>query len=82
MYFAIGLACLIALWLAGDFLHSRVVRFRLARWERRIERDEDGVRLGCADFTLGSGETALLLVHGFGDSPAVFLPLGRPPAER
>jgi carboxylesterase len=54
----------------------------LARWERRIERDEDGVRLGCADFTLGSGEVALLLVHGFGDSPAVFRPLAELLAER
>ena len=81
-YFAVGLACLIALWLSGDFLYSRVVRFRLARWERRIERDACGVRLGCADFTLGSGETALLLVHGFGDCPAVFRPLAGLLAER
>ena len=82
LYALVTLLGLIALWLAGDFLYSRVVRFRLARWERQIERDEDGVRLGCADFTLGSGETALLLVHGFGDCPAVFRPLAELLAER
>jgi len=56
----------------GDLLYSLIVKARYRRWEAGIERDADGVRLGCREFTLGDGEDAVLLVHGFGDSPSVF----------
>jgi carboxylesterase len=65
-------AALVLLWLGGDFVHSRIVAHRLARWERSVERDADGVRAGCRAYDAGGGETALLLVHGFNDCPAVF----------
>jgi carboxylesterase len=63
---------LVLLWLALDLLHFLVVRFANARWEAGIRRDPDGVREGCREFTVGNGATALLLVHGFGDSPVQF----------
>src|SRR5206468_12893176 len=61
-----------ALWVGGDLLYSLVVGHLYRRWEAGIERDADGVRLGCREFTLGEGKDAVLLVHGFGDSPAIF----------
>src|SRR5947209_10805936 len=61
-----------ALWVGGDLLYSLVVGHLYRRWEGGIERDADGVRLGCREFTLGEGKDAVLLVHGFGDSPAIF----------
>jgi carboxylesterase len=60
------------IWLSGDLLYSLIVRRLYRRWEARIERDAEGVRLGCREFTLGEGEDAVLLVHGYGDSPAAF----------
>jgi esterase/lipase len=59
-------------WLASDYLYDRVVHRRLAEWESTIERDPDGVRQGCREFTLGSGRHAILMVHGFNDSPRVY----------
>ena len=56
----------------GDLLYSLIVKARYRRWEAGIERDAEGVREGCREFTLGDGEDAVLLVHGFGDSPSVF----------
>ena len=60
------------IWLAGDLAYSLIVRFLYGRWESGIERDAEGVRLGCREFTLGDGADAVLLIHGFGDSPAVY----------
>jgi carboxylesterase len=60
------------LWLCGDLLYSLVVKHLYSRWESGIERDAEGVRIGCREFTLGEGEDAILLIHGFGDSPAAF----------
>jgi carboxylesterase len=60
------------LWILGDLLYSLTVKTLYSRWEGGIERDQDGVRVGCGEFTLGKGEDAVLLIHGFGDSPAVF----------
>jgi carboxylesterase len=62
----------IVFWLSADLLYSILVKRSYALWEATIERDRDGVRAGCAEYTVGHGSTALLLVHGFGDSPAVW----------
>jgi carboxylesterase len=62
-------------WLLGDLLYALAVRWRYARWEKGIERDAEGVRAGCREGTLGAGDVGLLLVHGFGDSPAIFVNL-------
>jgi len=68
----IVLAVLIACLMIGDFIYSRIVFHRYEKWESSIERDTDGIRVGCRDFTVGSGDRALLFVHGYSDSPAMF----------
>jgi carboxylesterase len=66
------LAAICALVLIGDFVYSRMILHRHDAWERTVERYPDGVRTGCREFTVGSGDTALLMIHGFADSPAVY----------
>ncbi len=73
---------LVAGWFLADFTYSRLVCRAYARWEASIERDPDGVRIGCREYTVGKGRTALLLIHGFGDSPSVFAPMAEALAER
>lgn len=63
---------LLATLLGADFAYSRTVGRHAAAWERRQQRDPEGVRLDSSAFSTGSGDIALLLVHGFGSSPAVF----------
>jgi carboxylesterase len=70
------------LWIAGDLVYSLLVRRAYRRWEAGIERDAEGVRAGCQEFTLGNGEDAVLLVHGFGDSPGIFQRVGPALAAR
>ena len=71
-YFVAALVAVPAFVILGDLLYFLIARVRYARWEAGIERDADGVRLGCREFTLGDGDEAVLLVHGFGDSPSVY----------
>ena len=59
-------------WIIGDLLYSLIVGRLYRRWNAGLERDPDGVRAGCREYTLGDGEEAVLFVHGFGDSPAAF----------
>ncbi len=66
------LIAIVVCWLCGDLIYSRVVAYRRSQWERSIKRDADGVREGCREYTLGDGQTALLFVHGFNDSPMMF----------
>lgn len=61
-----------ALWLCGDLVFSLLMRRGYANWEAGIHRDQDGVRVGCREYTVGDGDSAILLVHGFADSPAIF----------
>jgi len=63
---------LIVIWLWGDFAYSRIIAARLRKWEASIQRDENGVRIGCQAFSKGSGDTALLLIHGINDSPKLY----------
>ncbi len=60
------------IWVGGDFVYARVVARRAEKWEASIQRGADGIRAGCEAFDAGDGDRALLLVHGFGDSPAIF----------
>lgn len=71
-YLVVAVLALPAFVILGDLLYSLIVKVRYRRWNARIERDVEGVRLGCREFTLGAGDDAVLLVHGFGDSPSVF----------
>jgi alpha-beta hydrolase superfamily lysophospholipase len=71
-----------AFWLCGDLQYSLLMRHCDANWERAIARDADGVRQGCEAFTRGHGDTALLLIHGFADSPAVYQNMAPALAEK
>jgi len=62
---AAGALILVALWLAGDALHAYRIRTRSASPSARRARGEP-FRL-CPE-----GSPALLCIHGFADSPAVF----------
>lgn len=72
MAIASTLAGAAALWLAGDAIHAGVTTWRRHRFEQRIQRDADGIRAGCRAYTLGKGDTAILLLHGFGSSPHIW----------
>lgn len=60
------------LWLTANLLHGLWVGIRRHRWEQTLSRDGHGVFSGAAAYTLGEGKTALLLLHGFADTPAVW----------
>lgn len=62
----------VAIWLGGDAIYWKVTDTRWKDWESGVDRDPDGVRVGCREFTVGEGDTALLMLHGFADSPATF----------
>jgi carboxylesterase len=68
---AVG-AGLPALWSATDLAYAILIRRSYDRWEAGTARDPDGVRRGCEGFTVGRGDTAFLVVHGLGDSPAAY----------
>lgn len=60
-----------ALWLAGDFLYSRWIRFR--------SRAPGVPRASTEPFLLNpTGTPALLLIHGFADGPSVFARIAPP----
>ena len=67
----LGLLAL-ALWLAVNLAHAAWIGVRRRLWERRIRRGPDGVASDAAAFTCGTGRDAVLLVHGFADTAAVF----------
>ncbi len=56
----------------ADFSYDRVIHFRNDRWEKTIKRDASGLREGYEDFSVGKGDTALLMIHGFGAGPLTF----------
>ncbi len=67
--FVLILLTLVVVFMWGDFIYARIVAAHYRQWEKTIERDADGVREGCHAFTLGDGETAVLMIHGINDSP-------------
>ena len=62
----------LALWLAANLLHAAWVHGRRLTWERRIRRSSDGLLADAAAFSVGEGPVALLLIHGFADTPRVW----------
>lgn len=60
---------IVAVWIVGDFLYARVIDWKVAAWEATVQRTDQGVLVGCEAFSVGEGETALLLVHGINASP-------------
>ena len=69
LFVLFGLA---VVWLLGDLIYSSIVAYRIKKWEASVERDEEGVEKGCREYTIGSGETAVLFVHGINDSPRCY----------
>lgn len=59
-------------WLLGDFIHAAVINYRLRRWISTLSWGDDGVREDCRAYSSGQGEFALLLVHGFNNSPRIW----------
>jgi carboxylesterase len=80
-WFAAAVVAAVVVWLAGDAFYAVRVERRLAAWEAGVQRGPDGVRVGCEAFSVGEGDIALLLIHGFADAPAVFRPLAAAWAE-
>ncbi|MFC1451811.1 alpha/beta hydrolase [Verrucomicrobiota bacterium] len=76
------LLAVLIVWLGGDFTYSRVIDYRLNKREAAIRRDDDGVRQGCHAYTVGEADTALLMIHGFADSPAMFRNMASSLADR
>ena len=66
------LLTLLTLWLAANLLHAAWVQSRRHCWERRNTRDADGLLPNAAAFTVGKGPIALLLIHGFADTPRIW----------
>jgi carboxylesterase len=69
-------------WLAVDFAASRITRHRWAKWEEGVPREASGIREGCGAFTVGDGPVAMLMVHGFADTPHLFRRMAPVLAER
>ena len=67
-------ACLIVVvvWLVGDFCYSQYVAYRIRQWETAVPWTSEGRTPDADETTRGSGEPALLLVHGFSDTPQIF----------
>jgi carboxylesterase len=72
MPFLLLVAAVAVIWIGGDLVYSLLMKRRYARWEAGIERDPDGVRRGCREYSVGQGDTAALLIHGFADAPALY----------
>ena len=66
------LITLFGLWFAANLLHAAWVQIRRYGWERRLGRDADGLLPQAAAFTVGQGPTAILLIHGFADTPRIW----------
>lgn len=77
-----ALLIFVVVWFAGDFAYSRYVAYQIAKWEKNIVRDENGIQQGCQEFKIGDGPVAILFVHGFNDSPQVWRKIVPPLAEK
>ena len=62
-------AILVAILYVGDFGYSCFATWKRNAWENTIQRDANGVMQGCEAFSVGNGETAILLVHGINETP-------------
>jgi alpha-beta hydrolase superfamily lysophospholipase len=70
------------IWVSGDVVYSLLMKRRYACWEARVKRDPDGVRQGCREYSVGQGDTAVLLIHGFGDAPTLYQRMAPALAEK
>ena len=63
----------LTLWLGANLLHAAWVGARRSLWERRHARDGQGLLPLAAAHACGRGATALLFIHGFADTPRIWL---------
>ena len=56
----------------GDFGYSCWASWKHKAWEESITRDANGVMQDCEAFSVGAGETAILLLHGINDTPFTY----------
>lgn len=59
-------------WLLGDFAYSRWVVHQIEQWEESVAWTSSQVQDSAQPYVLSGGRTALLLVHGFNDSPRAY----------
>ena len=53
-------------------LHTAWVETRRSLWEKRIRRGPDGLLPEASAYSIGAGDTALLFIHGFADTPFIW----------
>lgn len=63
---------IIAAWLSTNALHAAWVELRRHLWEKGLTRDAQGLLPDAAAYTVGKGPVALLFIHGFADTPAIW----------
>ncbi len=59
-----------------------VLKLRYDAWNRSVHRSPDGVLAHARPSSQGEGDTALLLIHGFGDGPHVWKAMAAELANR
>ncbi len=68
--------------IVGDWIYATVIAARIRRWESSVKRDADQVQIGCSEFQVGTGDHAILLIHGINDSPACYREMADALAEK
>ena len=66
------LAIVTAVLYLSDFGYSCWASWKHNAWEESITRDANGVMQDCEAFSVGAGETAILLLHGINDTPFTY----------
>lgn len=67
-----GLIATVTIWFAGDFSYSRYIAYRIASWSEDVPWSEDGFAPDAEEFSCGEGSVALLMIHGFSDTPQMY----------
>lgn len=65
----ITLVIVLLIWLGGNLIHLLWIQVRYHSWNRRVERGDSGLLKHAESFSCGSGDTALIFIHGFADLP-------------
>ncbi len=65
-------ALILLAWLGANLLHAAWVGSRRHFWEKGLRRGADGLLPDAAAFTVGRGPVAVLLIHGFADTPYIW----------
>ncbi|MFH0909388.1 MAG: alpha/beta fold hydrolase [bacterium] len=76
------LGFLVLISFTAKIAYSRIVEYRCMKWEATVRRDASGLEEGFEPYTVGDGRIAVLLIHGFGASPAMFNKMAPSLAER